>query len=858
MVRDFNPHESYRFFLQEAVELLHTLEAGLLNLHQADRQTHFNNLMRTVHSLKGGAACVGLQHVETLAHEFEAVIKTIASGDVAIDAELEALLLQAYDCLKLPLIEEIQTGKSNPAMILEQAQSVWLQLAVKLSFPLSPPIPWFTEDLNRGIARLETILKTTNRSHIQTALRAQIEIFKGLGAIAQLPDLVTTAQVALRALQTQPDEATSIGHLVLDEFRAIASRTPPPTPPLQSPAQSPAQSPSPPLLPLPPTSQLEPLNPLIEELTTQENHLNAQVQQQGEAIAALSTQIETIQRLLRQLARQEGKIASSIERSPGQAERSLKWMMHGSAIHLESLKEEFHRVDEIVQDLSLSNQQSQELLKQRQKTVKQAQNTLMQAQMLPVSELLKAFPRLVRDLAMAEGKQAILEITGLNPLVDQTILEKLYDLLVHLIRNALAHGIELPQVRQVLGKLPTGVITLHIGSRGNQIQVQVQDDGQGIDFERLRVRLAQSGLLAEEDAIALPDYRLSDWLFAPGFSTQETVSPLAGRGMGLYAVQSQLAALQGSITVESRLGKGTTFTLQVPANLAIARLLIFTLHRYLFALPVDSVVAITHHAKLAIQTQSKQQFYQWRGQFIPIFPVAYLSAYRYPLSAQSVVLADATTESGALLLIAYGNQVVALPVDQVLSEQELRIKPFNDAIAAPNLLTGCTILANGSLALVLDGVALVEQAQELATTTASPTWQNLVPRLMPTILVVDDSLTIRHALSSTLTRAGYAVVEAKDGLGAIAQLQRQPEIVAIICDIEMPRLNGLEFLSRYRQIDPIIPIIMLTYRRAEQYQQLAMHLGATAYITKPYSDKELLSALKSCLARLARHRSAET
>lgn len=898
MVSDFRPHESYQFFLQELPELLQALEEDLIHLRQDHSVAKMYRLMRTAHSLKGGAACVGLSQIQTLAHNLETVFKALSEQRIPVDLELENLLLQAYDHLKSLLLEDRQPNSTA----VPASHPIWQQLEAKLNMPCpgaSSPF-LFAVDLEKGIQRLHTILATVPDADLGEALRAQIEIFRGLGDIAQQPLLQTIADATLTALQQHPQSARRIGQLATADFAAAqavlqdgqdsqgtvalpsaellqfcdaAPISLPEHPALSAAAElsanmlSEAPAPPRPLGVRQDWSRLELLSNLVDELVTQDNRIQLQYEQQVETVKSLVQCFSRVQQLMQGLHRWSQQLPTRAAADPSHPHPIMNGISPRHRLassprnqdywqtQTQAMVEEMSHLSEALQDLTLLDQQLQPILKQKQKTLKQVQTSVLQARMLPVGELLNQFPRMVRDLAVTEQKRVALELKGTQTLIDKAILEKLYDPLVHLVRNAFDHGIEPPEVRQILGKPLQGKITIRAWHRGNQTYIEVQDDGQGIDLDRVRAAVVARNAVTGTEAATLSDHRLYEYLFLPGFSTTEAVSRLSGRGMGLYAVQSQINALKGVVTVESRLGRGTTFTLRLPRTLSITKLLVFTIAGNLFAIPVDTLAAITVASEHLFQTEQGQQFFHWQGRFVPVCPETLLS-YRYPRWGDGDGLkpdkAWQKPSKTPMLLVSHGDRVIALKVDEILVEQELAIKPFNDAITPPSTLAGCTILADGRLAPVLDGAALIEKWQErryppLANAAEPALLSELsIPRV-PMVLVVDDSLTIRHALSTTLDKAGYQVIQAKDGWEAITQLRTQPDVAAVICDIEMPRMNGLEFLTRCRQQGYTLPIIVLTYRSSAKYRQLAQQLGATHYLTKPYLDKELLSTLEQCL-----------
>ncbi len=899
MVSDFQPRESYQFFLEEASELLQSLEKGLLDLRQDPSLSKIHDLMRIVHSLKGGAACVGLNHIQNLAHQLESIFKRLGEKKSEIDLELENLLLYAYDCLRAPLLEEIQIGKSNQEAALEKAQPVLARLEAKLSLNEKKKTDatefLLAEEVAQGLSRLEVILGNPNVLEMREALKAQVEIFRKLGELSDLPDFVAIAQTTLKALQTNSQADQTIGQLALEDFRAaqeavLAGNRHPDGNPCAalgnlalSPSfedkvegeETPLSSPSP-HLPLSPKAELhlgvrmeldrlELLNNLVGELVTQDNRFLLQNQQHEETLEVLRGCLNRFKQLERAFQSWGNQLSSDrnginkVELSLNKHSRSISHRdSHRSLPAIrQTLTEEIAQLEEVLQDLGLLNQGFQKILKHRQKNIKQIQTNLSQARMSPVGELLNQFHRMVRDLAVKENKQVRLKLNGVKTLVDRAILEKLYDPLVHLVRNALAHGIEAPEVRQAQGKSPQGTITISTYHRGNQTYIEVQDDGQGIDLEKIRASVIARSWLSPTDAATASKERLYEYLFSCGFSTVEQVSQLSGRGMGLSAVRLQVSTLKGSVTVTSEPRRSTTFTLRLPLTLTIIKLLVFSIDARLLAIPGAQIFSIVIAQQQQIETSQDRQFYYWQGQRIPLYPQSLLSAYRYPTvfkTSQSLPGKDwKKLGKVTLLLLSRGEQFIAVKIDQILMEQDLVIKPFNEAITPPSSLCGCTILGDGSLVPVLDGSALVEKWLQFSESgeTVPPLPSSFTLPPPPALLVVDDSLTIRQTLSMTLQKGGYRVILARDGWEALAQLRQESQIQGIICDIEMPRMNGLEFLSRCRQLKgESLPIIMLTSRSSEKYRQLAQQLGATSYLTKPYVDEELLSILKTIREKL--------
>ncbi|GAB4191777.1 MAG: hypothetical protein Fur006_35340 [Coleofasciculaceae cyanobacterium] len=544
---------------------------------------------------------------------------------------------------------------------------------------------------------------------------------------------------------------------------------------------------------------------------------------------------------------------------------------------LQGLLEEMMQLEESVDDIVLFAKATDQTLEQQRQMLTQLRDELMWARMLPLGEVLNRFPRMLRDLSTTYHKPVNLKLSGIGVLVDKAVLEKLFDPLLHLIRNAFDHGIEFPDIRRERRKSEQGLIEIRAYHRGSQTIIEVKDDGQGLNLERIRQRALELGLLSAEQVATIPTNRLFNLIFEPGFSTAIEVSELSGRGVGLDVVRSQLRSLKGTITVSSEPGVGTAFTLRLPLTLTIAKLLVCFSGSTALALPSDSIEEIVIPKTDQIKQSGTQQFLHWRGEIVPTYRLSELLDYACPLpetSPSRALLAVPTPASWAppMLIVRQEQNFLALEVDRLVTEQELVIKPFGSSIAPPSSTYGCTILGDGSVIPVIDAAVLLDQllartAAATATTTtltlpaiaSTPALQenallNKNPSSMhtvkaPTVLVVDDAVALRRTLALSLERAGIRVLQAKDGREAIERLQQSSSVNLVICDIEMPNMNGFEFLSHRRQDSHMskIPVIMLTSRSNDKHRWLAMQLGANAYFTKPYLEQEFLLAIKQLM-----------
>ena len=536
-------------------------------------------------------------------------------------------------------------------------------------------------------------------------------------------------------------------------------------------------------------------------------------------------------------------------------------------------------------------QKSRVTLGKRKQLLADAQTELFAARMVEISSVLNRFPRLLQQMVASHRKPAELKLIGTTVSIDKIIAEKLYDPLLHLIRNAYDHGVESSEARAAQGKPATGQLTIKAYHQGDRTTIEVSDDGQGLNWPKIRKRAIDLNLLPANQADTASEAQLAEIMFAPGFSTADQVNDLSGRGIGLDVVRDRLSTLQGSIDVRSVTGKGTTFTMQFPLNLTTARLLICESQGVAHALRSEAISQVLLPSADRIQTQSSlmergtAKFLRWgegkTQKLIPIYPLNDLLEYHCPMvaSAQgalSIFPTQTKNSSNALLLIDIDDEQICLEVNRILVEQELVVKSLGQTFGLPHYIQGYSVLGDGSLTLALDPVELLAQVRNISTAPKfSPTklaalqpaiqaalapgeeieTAELPPEPTPEpvitttkqlqVLVVDDSLVQRQSLVRSLTKAGCQVIQASHGREGLLRLQEHPRIRLIVCDIEMPQMNGFEFLSHCRQDAKLsqIPIVMLTTRGGQKHRQLAMTLGAKDYLTKPQSERDLLNII---------------
>ena len=542
-----------------------------------------------------------------------------------------------------------------------------------------------------------------------------------------------------------------------------------------------------------------------------------------------------------------------------------------------SALEELLRLDNRAEAIEQLAREASQSLKKQRLLIANVRDDLMAVRMVPVGTVLNRFTRVLQQLIETHGKTVHLEIKGTQVLVDKAVAEKLYDSLLHLVRNAFDHGIESSHDRHQTGKSAIGHIKIHAYQQGNRTLIDVSDDGCGLDLKKICQRGYELQRLSSDQVDHFSEAELLDLLFEPGFSTTDQVSDLSGRGIGLDVVRSQLQSIKGSVSISSTLNQGTTFSLQLPLTLMSARLVVCQVGQAVYGLLSDKVEKILAPQMGQVETIAGKRMLHWNQsgteQPIPLYQLAQLVHYATAPATPKDTLHNGfssvlTVDAAPILLIHRQSGLIGVEVDRILGEQELVIQPMGTAISPPNYVYGCSILGDGQLMLVIDGAALVQQggnlpvhqnpldlASELAalrTSDSPPVGSSqLAAPVQTTVLVVDDSMTVRQMLTLTLQSAGYRVLYAQDGLEAIDQLLQHRDIRLVTCDVEMPRLNGFEFLMRYRQEPALVPVpvVMLTSRSNDKHQQLATQLGASAYLTKPYAEQMLLKMVAELIAK---------
>lgn len=589
--------------------------------------------------------------------------------------------------------------------------------------------------------------------------------------------------------------------------------------------------------------QLKRMRDLVQLLNTRMNGLeqsNIQLREAYDRVVTSSESLQPVGNLHEELTSYDGRF-------------DLLEMDRYSELHILSreVMDSVVQLQEVSTDLATALTDTEKTERELGRAARQMQTAIAKARMRMLSEILGKFPRLLRDLAINHGKQVELVVRGSSTLVERSVLEILEDPLLHLIRNAFDHGIETPESRIAAGKPPKGKIEIAAGYRGNQTVITVSDDGNGINFAKLRDRALQMGL-SETDLDGSSETELLDLIFESGFSTADRVTDLSGRGVGMDVVRSNLNTIGGNVRIETEAGKGTTFILTVPVSLSIARVLLFESNGLQMAILTSAVEEILLIRDISIYTVANQEVLDWEGYSVPLLRLGdrlHFSRPQVQVETENRPIVD----EPLMLIVARNNVPFGLQVDRYWGEQEVTIRGVQSLIPMPAGFMGCAILGGGKIVPLVDIDNLLDWAiADVETTPPRPlTLPSSRNDQRTTVLVVDDSINVRRFLAMTLEKSGYRVEQAKDGHEAMEKLRKLQTLShhsrasAVICDIEMPRLDGFGFLVQSRSDENCkdIPVVMLTSRSGSKHRDLAMRLGASAYFAKPFKANELLQTL---------------
>ena len=807
------PDEILEFFQPEADEHLQIISDCLISLEGNNNPEEINKLFRAIHTVKGSAAQVGLRRLGAIAHRVEDLIGRLREGEMEPSPSVVDLCLESVDVLKKTLhkqwIDEVEMRTGIDSLLGRIAE-------------FAPLDPEETAPLAEGANDLE------GRAAGETggAERAPVAAKKTSKQTAPAGAAAKSVRIALSRLDRMMN---TVGELVINRTRMVG--------------------------------RVAELEKLVDTLGFSKERLQGKVTefQEKHEFNRISS------------SRQAGpwNPATTPQRLTSVAAGDTSFWSDFSELEMDryddfnilsrSMTEISADVNEVLSQLEGFIGRVEGDIDEFTKLAHHLQDEITAARMVPIGTLYSRLSRAVRDAAQSAGKLVDLDLSGSETELDNNIIQQISDPLVHLVRNSVAHGIEQPENRTLANKPEMGKVSLRAYHRGNHIYIEVEDDGRGIDYERVKQSAIERGLVSAETAVRLTERDLREMLFHPGFSTAPVKTELAGRGVGLDIVRANLNALNGEIDIQSVSGQGTKFILKVPLTLIISPALFVRCGATNFALPLAVVEEIRRLRADEIEDVGGKLLTKVRD---VVTEVVRLDTY--------LGLPPLEPINGYFKMIVAnaGNRQVGLVVEEVLGKDEIVIKNLGEYLRRVKLFSGTTIAPDGSLILLIDLNRMVAnepnerrpiQASASAARIFAPGSAAVARGTIPTeaidrvehervIVVADDSISVRKFVGRMLEKNGYRVMLAADGLEA-AELVAQHGCHLVITDLEMPRMTGYELMVQLRQSSTSrrIPVMVVTSRAGAKHRDRAVKEGASAFLTKPVQEDQLLAAVEQLM-----------
>lgn len=785
-------------FQVEAEEHLRALAAGLIELEKATEPKVLagvvESVFREAHSLKGAARSVNLRNIEVICQPLEGAFASLKRQEVSVSDELLDLFHMALDCLT----QLISTQDVTP----------------------DPAMRSHIKDL---VGRLEEV-----GPEPASSAEGQHSLTEAREPTASEPTVLHSARPEPTAVgSAQPERA--VLHSAPPEPTALHSATPEPTILRPAPAEpsipaSPKNAPS----SIPPGEAKPALAATVRIPVTKLDPLLFQAEEMIQAKLAGEQRKVDLQEVQQTLAAWH---AESSKRTAGK-------------LNLRGEREDalVDRLDMLVDQMTSVCQAFDRDQRALRHMVDDHLEAVKQALMLPVSTLVEVFPKLIRDLARDQGKEVQLVITGTDLEIDKRILDELKDPLIHILRNSIDHGIEMPDER-VRGQKPRGgTLTLAFNAKDSrQVEILISDDGKGIDLERVRRSAIRAGLITAEEAEKLEPEEAAQLIFQSGISTTEIITDISGRGLGLAIVREKAEKLGGKVIVDPQAKAGTTFRLRLPLTLATFRGVLVSVAEQLYVVPTDHIERALRVAQDEVMTVENREVVRVEGEVLSLVALADILGISAPSSAETGGQgkgAAGTADYLRVLVIAAAEQRIAVRVDEVLAEKEVLVKGLGSQLSRVRNIAGATVLGQGKVVPVLNVTDLMKSATrpESVTMAVHTNEENSVAP--GRILVAEDSITSRTLLKSILESNGYNVTTAVDGADAFAQL-RSGEFDLVVSDVDMPRMSGFELTTKIKGDEKFdeIPVVLVTSLESRADRERGVEVGANAYIIKSSFDQ---------------------
>lgn len=770
-------------FLEEGDEIMVAIDATLHSWVNAPEDTALmSELQRHLHTLKGGARMANISAIGDLSHSLESLFIAVVDGLVAPSRPLFDILLVAQDRLT-HMLEAVrgQRPMRTATALIEQLEAV----------RRGEDVPTGSADEQVDVSSA-TAKTPRNESDATASAVARVEESE---AVAVAEDAKLTGRVQQELVRVRAD--------LLDNMVNFAG-----------------------------------------EISIYRSRLEQQI---GSARFNLTELGQTVSRLrehLRMLEIEtEAQVLFRYEREGTDGDDHFDPLEMDRYSHLQQLSRSMlEGIGDLVSIQGLLdniNRESETLLLQQARVNTELQEGLMRTRMVPFSGLSPRMRRIVRQSCQELGKRAELTLEGAEGEMDRTVIDRIIAPIEHMLRNALAHGIETPDQRKAAGKRSSGNIKVSLSRDGSEVVIRMSDDGAGMNIAAIRRKARERGLITDDAEIN--DNDVMQFVLETGFSTAEKVSQISGRGVGMDVVNSEVKQLGGSLHIDSVEGQGTTFTIRLPFTLAISQALLVQVHEEIYAIPLTGIegIARLHQDELAGYINDNTSRYEYAGNSYPVQNLGVMLGHGMP------VLGAGAPKRLPVLLVRSGEHRMALQVESLLGSRETVVKSVGPQISTVRGISGATILGDGRVVLILDlGGLLRSGGMALGIDRIEQVAEREVSRMM-TVMVVDDSITVRKVTTRLLERNDMQVITAKDGVDAVAKLQETiPDMMLL--DIEMPRMDGFELATHIRNEARLrgIPIIMITSRTGDKHRKRAMEIGVDRYLGKPFQETELLATIR--------------
>jgi chemosensory pili system protein ChpA (sensor histidine kinase/response regulator) len=849
------PEEILEFFVPEAEEHLQIVQDCLLALEANPNAEDINRLFRAMHTVKGSAAQVGLQRIARVAHRAEDLVGRLRDGLLHPSAEIVDICLESVDALKKFLYRQWP----DEATMQSSVKSLLARIArlapeeVEGEEPPAAPVavsetaiqhPVAEEDVRIEAAADEAeaginVLDMARPAKLEAAEKDDDAVPAGKREIAAVPQS-KSVRIALERLDRMMN---AVGELVINRTRMLGR---------------------------------------LAELERLADVLNFSKARMADKVTEFQEKYEFSRLTSSQPAQPQYPQSSFSQPSFGGIENfpfrgGFSSYSHSYDSSLADFSElEMDRYDDfsiLSRSLTEISADITEVLTQLDGFVRRVdsdideftklahrlQDEITQARMVPIGNLYARLSRTVRDAAKASNKQVELTLAGAETELDNNIIQQISDPLIHLVRNSVAHGLEKHDERYESGKGDVGNVAVRAYHRGNHIFIEVEDDGRGVDYDRVRNTAIEAGLVNADDAASLSERDLLEFLFHPGFSTAPRKTELAGRGVGLDVVRANLAALNGEIEIETQKGHGTRFTLKVPLTLIISQALFVRCGKHTFAFPLAFVEEIRRLKETDIEEVGGKLLTKVRD------VVTEVVRLDQQLGLEAI---EPINGYYRMVIANVGGRQVGIVVEEVIRKDEIVIKNLGDYLRNVKMFPGSTIAPDGSLILLVDVNRLVmgesmEHRPLMAAASASPSAARIfapgaaavargeipaaaIDEVLPEKVVVlaDDSISVRKFVGRMLEKAGYRVKLASDGLEAL-EIVSMTKCDLVVTDLEMPRTNGYELMAHMRQNPETrnIPVMVVTSRAGAKHKERALKEGAIAFLTKPVQEDQFVATI---------------